>query len=216
MNNNERDQFVQALIHVKSIGVIDEFARMHAQHFIMGIHRSSHFLPWHREMLLRFELELQKFDQEITIPYWDSTVDRSPTDLLWENNFLGQFNLDWELNRALGSGTLPTTTQVDNNQGRANYDTFWRELEGPIHGPPHNWVGGVMASFSSPGDPAFYLHHCWIDLLWAKWQYTHPGIPFTSSDIGRGLNDPLMEWSDRTPAHVLDHHTLGYIYDIET
>ena len=25
----------------------------------------------------------------------------------------------------------------------------------------------------------------------------------------------MMEWPDRTPADVLDHHTLGYTYDIE-
>jgi hypothetical protein len=31
----------------------------------------------------------------------------------------------------------------------------------------------------------------------------------------QGYNDPLMEWPDRTPANVLDHHALGYQYDIE-
>jgi hypothetical protein len=36
-----------------------------------------------------------------------------------------------------------------------------------------------------------------------------------SSVAGAGLNDPLMEWPDRTPAHVLDHHALGYRCDIE-
>ena len=55
----ERDRFVQALFHVKATGVIDQFAQIHAQHFFHNIHRSSHFLPWHREMLLRVERELQ-------------------------------------------------------------------------------------------------------------------------------------------------------------
>lgn len=72
-----------------------------------------------------------------------------------------------------------------------------------------------MASAPSPGDPVFYFHHCWIDLLWAKWQLAHPGAPFVSSMAGAGLNDPLMEWPDRTPANVLDHHALGYSYDTE-
>jgi hypothetical protein len=212
----ERNRFVQALYHVKSTGLVDQFAQMHATHFTHGIHRSSHFLPWHREMILRFERELQKFHPDITLPYWDSTVDRSPTDPLWANSFLGQFNSAWNLGRTLGAqSSLPTQQQVNTNQGRVRYDPFWRELEFLIHDRPHVWVGGVMNSFPSPGDPVFYLHHCWIDLLWARWQRAHPGAPFESSGAGLGLNDPLMEWPDRTPADVLDHHALGYRYDTE-
>jgi tyrosinase len=63
-----------------------------------------------------------------------------------------------------------------------------------------------MGGFASPGDPVFYLHHCWIDMLWARWQLAHPGAPFVSSRADADLNDPLMEWPDRTPADVLDHH----------
>jgi tyrosinase len=211
----ERDRFVQALFHVKSTGLVDQFAEIHRRHFLMNIHRSSHFLPWHREMLLRFERELQRFHPDITIPYWDSTVDRSPSDPLWSNNFLGQFNSAWNLRRALGSGPLSTQQEVETNQRRDNYDAFWRELENPIHNRPHVWVGGEMNDFDSPHDPVFYLHHCWIDMLWARWQLAHPGVPFVSSAAGAGLNDPLMEWPDRTPAHVLNHHALGYSYDIE-
>ena len=211
----ERDRFVQGLNHVKSSGLVDQFAEIHRRHFFMNIHRSSHFLPWHREMLLRFERELQRFHPDITIPYWDSTVDRSPSDPLWSNNFLGQFNSAWNLRRALGSGPLSTQQDVETNQTRDNYDAFWRELENPIHNRPHVWVEGVMGGAASPGDPVFYLHHCWIDMLWARWQLANPGEPFVSSGAGAGLNDPLMEWPDRTPANVLDHHALGYSYDIE-
>jgi hypothetical protein len=215
LSTAERDRFVRALLHVKSTGIIDQFADLHATHFSHGIHRSSHFLPWHREFLHRFEDELRTHDAEITIPYWDSTVDRSPLDPLWNSSFLGQFNAPWDLRRALGSDTLPTSQQVQTNRGRGTYDTFWVELERDIHNPPHRWVGGVMASAASPGDPVFYMHHCWIDLLWVLWQLAHPTAPFVSSGGGLGLNDPLMEWPDRTPADVLDHHALSYSYDIE-
>ena len=211
----ERDRFVQALHNVKSTGVVDQFAEIHAMHFNMGIHLSSHFLPWHREMILRFERELQGFHPDVTLPYWESTVDRSPSDPLWANSFLGQFNSAWGLGRALGSATLPTSQQVQTNQGRGTYDAFRRELEVVIHNPPHRWVGGVMVRADSPGDPVFYLHHCWIDLLWARWQRAHAGAPFVSSGPGLGLNDPMMEWPDRTPADVLDHHALGYSYDVD-
>jgi tyrosinase len=88
-------------------------------------------------------------------------------------------------------------------------------LESVIHNPPHRWVEGVMGGTASPGDPVFYLHHCWIDMLWVRWQIAHPQAPFVSSGPGAGLNDPLMQWPNRTPAMVLDHHALGYTYDIE-
>jgi tyrosinase-like protein len=211
----ERDRFVRALDQAKSTGVVDRFAEMHERHFSHGIHRSSHFLPWHREMILRFERELQKFHPDVTLPYWDSTVDRSPSDPLWNDDFLGQFNSAWGLRRALGSGPLSTLQDVERNRSRDNYNAFWRELESPIHNRPHVWVGGVMSSAASPGDPVFYLHHCWIDLLWARWQFAHPGPSFESSGPGAGLNDAMMEWPDRTPANVLDHRALGYTYDIE-
>ena len=217
----ERDRFVQALRHVKSTGIVDRFAQMHARHFSHGIHRSSHFLPWHREMLLRFERALQAFHPDITIPYWNSSVDRSTSGPLWSNNFLGQFNSAWNLRRSLGPKgpdpwlDLPTPQWVETNQGRGTYDVFWVELEHPIHNGPHNWVAGVMATAASPGDPVFYLHHCWIDMLWVKWQLAHPSAPFVPSRPDLGLDDPLMEWPDRTPADVLDHHALGYTYDIE-
>ena len=211
----ERDRLVQALYALKQNGMIDEFARIHDEHFSMGIHRSSHFLPWHREMLYRFERELQAIHPDITIPYWDSTVDQNSSDPLWNNNFLGQFDSAWSLNRVLGSVVLPTAGQVQTNQDRETYDAFWRELERVIHNPPHNWVSGIMATAASPGDPIFYLHHCWIDMLWAQWQFEHRGVPFVSSGPGLGLNDSMMEWPDRTPADVLDHHALGYQYDTE-
>lgn len=212
----ERSRFVQALHQAKSRGIVDRFASIHASHFGHLIHRSSHFLPWHREMLLRFEGELQAYHPAVTIPYWDSTTDQSPADPLWANDYLGQFNSAWWLWRSLGgSGTLPTAQQVEANQAQATYGTFWAELEDIVHNPPHGWVGGVMAGTSSPGDPAFYLHHCWIDMLWARWQRAHPppSTPFVASRAGAGLNDPLMEWPDRTPAHVLDPRALGYCYD---
>jgi tyrosinase len=41
-----------------------------------------------------------------------------------------------------------------------------------VHGGGHYTIGGDPADdvFSSPGDPAFYLHHGMIDLTWWVWQ----------------------------------------------
>ena len=215
LTDGERDRLVRALFQLKSRGIVDQFARLHSDQFSNGIHRTSHFLPWHREFILRFENELRIIDPDITLPYWDSSIDRSPSDPLWQSPFLGQFDGPWRLNRALGSATLPSMQQVQINQGRRTYSTFWPELERDIHNPPHNWVSGVMASAASPGDPAFFFHHCWIDLLWARWQRANPGLPFEAGSATFGVNDPMAAWPDRTPAHVLNHHSLGYRYDVE-
>ena len=212
----ERERFVRALRAAKADGTVDRFAELHSRHFSHGIHRSSHFLPWHREFLHRFECALRCHEPEVTIPYWDSSVDRSPTGPLWRAGFLGGFDADWGLRRALGADTLPTGRQVEATLSHTAYGVFWPELELCVHNPPHRWVGGVMASAASPGDPVFLLHHAWIDLLWVKWRIAHPDVPFTASMPGAGLDDPLMEWPDRTPAAVLDHHALGYHYDFES
>lgn len=59
--------------------------------------------------------------------------------------------------------------------------TFRNALEGFVdangnpggftHNLVHGWVGGSMGlTTASPKDPVFYLHHCYVDYLWAKWQ----------------------------------------------
>src|SRR5207244_8723127 len=46
------------------------------------IHGNPTFLPWHRELLRRLELDLQAIDSSVTIPYWDWTVGPTPTSPL--------------------------------------------------------------------------------------------------------------------------------------
>ena len=204
----ERDRFIQALFHVKAAGIVDQFASEHESHFNHGIHRSSHFLPWHREFIRRFEDALRTYHPAVSLPYWNSIVDQNPADPLWDATFLGQFDSAWGLGRALGSATLPSEAQMNTALGLDTYAAFWPNLEGNVHSAPHNWVSGKMRQIDSPHDPVFYLHHCWIDLLWAQWQLRNPDEPFVSSGNGAGLDDPLMGYTT-TPADVLDHRTIN-------
>ena len=204
----EKDRFAQALYHVKSTGVVDAYAAEHEMHFNHGIHTSSHFLPWHRDFVRRFEDELRTYHPAVTIPYWDSTTDTSTSSPLWDNSFLGQFDSAWSLGRALGSDVLPTPQQVQTALAHTTYDAFWPDLETNIHNPPHRWVAGEMAGKASPHDPTFFLHHCWIDLLWAQWQLLNPAAPFVASGPGLGLNDMMMG-VPRSPADVIDHRTIS-------
>jgi tyrosinase len=209
---------VQALIALRNSGVMERFARIHTQHFSAGIHNSSHFLPWHREFVRRFERELEAVDPSVAVPYWDATRDQIPSESPWNQDFLGQFDAAWTLGRRflVGRVLLPTRSQVDANRNREDYAGFRTELEDDIHNPCHNWIGGVVSREASPFDPAFYLIHAWIDLLWVQWQAAHPNAPFVSSGPGLGVNDPIAEWPDVSPADVLDHHALGYRYDVES
>ena len=102
--------------------------------------------------------------------------------------------------------------------------------------------GHMGHPFTSPNDLIFYMHHCNIDRLWTEWQGNgHQGAPFypgpqSGEDEGQKLNDAMWPWvsartgyvpaflppdspipdftteSERTPADVLDHQALGYVY----
>ena len=51
-----------------------------------------------------------------------------------------------------------------------SYDALRTGIEIGGHGDVHIAIGGDMADFFSPNDPVFYLHHAFIDKLWADWQ----------------------------------------------
>lgn len=80
-----------------------------------------------------------------------------------------------------------------------------------------------MLAASAPNDPVFWLHHCNIDRLWARWQKKFPTQPYRPSSggpAGHNLNDPMWPWAGEptppTPARVLNHRNLGYQYDDES
>ncbi|WP_435878608.1 tyrosinase family protein [Streptomyces halstedii] len=81
-----------------------------------------------------------------------------------------------------------------------------------VHNMVHQWVGGAMEPPSSPNEPAFFLHHCNLDRLWAEWRQRHPGAPYVPVS---NLSDVLPPWNERTIADLLDHRALGCQYDTE-
>jgi tyrosinase len=103
--------------------------------------------------------------------------------------------------------------------------SFGRYLEMEFDYTVHAFIGGKMTTMSSPNDPVFWLHHCNLDRLWAKWQLTHPDRTYLPSSgtpgvvPGHGLDDPMPPWNTEpvppTPRSVWDHHALGYSYDNE-
>ncbi|MCB5166513.1 tyrosinase family protein [Streptomyces bambusae] len=126
---------------------------------------------------------------------------------------------------------LPTKAEVESVLAIDEYDTepwnstcatgFRNHLEGwrgpNVHNRVHLWVGGQMATGVSPNDPAFWLHHAFVDKLWAQWQRRHPRsryLPAESTDQVRGFRATLPPWNDVTPADLIDHRR-HYFFDTD-
>lgn len=153
--------------------------------------------------------------------------------------------------RALGSTAgpppsnvpaFPTAAQVEDMV--LNWDTYdeapwarpsqrsfrnrlegWRKTDAEggsqLHNRVHIWVGGDMGPGTSPNDPVFFLHHCNVDRLWARWQYAHPNAPYLPAGdgpTGHNLHDTMahLVTTDTTPARSLDYRrTLGFVFDTD-
>ena len=143
--------------------------------------------------------------------------------------------------------TLPTEEDVESALLEAFYDTpnydrspftvgFRNRLEGwvtqrgdsrvktpgsQLHNRVHLWIGGNMAPMTSPNDPVFFLHHCFVDKLWADWQAVqlerNPEAaphyaPERDGPPGHNLEDRLAPWT-RKIKDVLSIAELGYTYE---
>ena len=104
----------------------------------------------------------------------------------------------------------------------ASSNSFSFQLESNPHNDGHGWVGGWMTSCrTSPQDPIFWMFHCDIDRLWARWQFTQGRFDPTGSDpasympndnyalgstvpLGHHLLDTMWPWNQITGAVVPD------------
>ena len=107
---------------------------------------------------------------------------------------------------------LPTNRNINTLNANTTFRAFQAELEG-LHGLVHNAVGGTMATASSPADPLFWLHHSFVDRLWARWQASPQGAPPPNPNErllpARAFGSPLF---GNRLSTVLDAEALGYEY----
>ncbi len=252
-------------------------------------HTGPALLPWHREFIRKFELDLQNIQTGITLPYWNWAQDSGLPDPksapIWKNfmggdgdqnnnNIVksGDFSVgNWviadedgrpvttgdnpkgglqrELGRTPGITTLPTMNDVNSALGEFPYDawpwnaessnpdkrtSFRNKLEGfekgnnpvELHNRVHLWVGGSMIPFTSPNDPVFFLHHCYLDRIWDRWQVSYRGNFDYPADnnirtesgggeriVGYNRNDVIYPWNETTIGNVLDSPVMGVEYD---
>lgn len=99
---------------------------------------------------------------------------------------------------------LPNTDHLNDALAKTPYatgpQTWLNTSEGMLHDPVHRWVGGNMGVPTSPNDPVFFLHHCYLDLLWERWKRQHPTIaPYL----------PLANWPGMDLGSTLVFHAPG-------
>jgi hypothetical protein len=137
-----------------------------------------------------------------------------------------------------GFPVLPNNAEVDKVFAHTTYDDVpWREFDPPsarntlegwdtgpgglpvtTHNLVHTWVGGDMLPATSPNDPVFFLNHCNVDRLYARWQQQNPTAaydPATGGPPGHNGTQDMLDLGTPaiTPDSMLDHLALGYDYD---
>jgi len=76
----------------------------------MWAHHCPAFLPWHREFLHQFELDLQQVsNSNMAIPYWDWTIDQPTTGPPWTVDLMGGNGSG--SNQAVTSGPFQSSRQ---------------------------------------------------------------------------------------------------------
>ena len=214
----EWQRFIHAIEALAESGMpsptYSEFVQIHiaamdtpAGH-MWGAHGGANFLSWHREYLAKLEARLIAINPLVTLPYWDWVTDRTaiPAALTDSHDIS-----DWGITRGatFNGNSLASAAQLNTLLAGNNFDTFQGTLEAaPFHNRLHVLVGGTMVTSASPADPVFWLHHAFIDKIWADWQVLHPGVnPSNPTTVLQPA--PIMT---RTVAQVLDTRALGYIY----
>ncbi|ORZ34378.1 hypothetical protein BCR44DRAFT_1514117 [Catenaria anguillulae PL171] len=190
LSQKERADYAKAINTMKQSGALDRMTLKHRT----GIkyHMTTQFLPMHRAILKEFEDELIKANPAIQgLPYWDELADSAaPLSST-------MFATDGVSAMQPGALTAPFAGLTDDSgrvvqrrprstiSGKFNwipssvsmaaalksFKTFG-EMSGVVEVVPYNayhgMIGGHMGDPRiSPADPVFYLHHCYIDLLWA-------------------------------------------------
>ena len=177
----------------------DRLLTSHRKLFPSDIHEQVNFLPWHRWFILQYENLLRRIDCTVTVAYWDwslvsGTAWRGEQQDVWFTGDSGYGGNGvtpcvrtgpfreavWRLVPSAGSvclarqfsGRPPDSIAVQQvlNTPATNFSYFEVALRGNLHDTVHCLVGATMCSDDAASAPEFFLHHGFIDKLWADWQ----------------------------------------------
>jgi tyrosinase len=235
----ERNRFLRALARLndRGAGKFRDFRNTHTDDTTDEAHFFDGFMPWHRAYLLDLERELQRIDPSVSLPYW--RFDR-PAPKLFNAAFIGAPDASG-LARMTPSNPLqlwttdgipgidrspffavassaangpagPVLAEAATVQHNGPYSTLRPSFEGNPHGRAHVSFGGWISEIGTAAkDPLFFLLHCNVDRLWAKWQWFRrrfdatktPNYPFvgsatspTRTRIGHNALDTMWPWNN--------------------
>ncbi len=148
----------------------------HDPEYRNGAHLGPAFLPWHREMLMQLELDLQSLDESVTLPYWDWTEDAADplNSPIWSSQWMG------------GDGDK-------NDHDRVKTGPFaYQNGKWPVPAYPENGetepglkrqFGQRVTSLPTPADLAMAMR---------EWLYDTP--PYDAGPYTRGFRNRLEGW----------------------
>ncbi|XP_052245966.1 uncharacterized protein LOC127854902 isoform X1 [Dreissena polymorpha] len=176
---------------MKTNGEYDTFANLHRGIVETSAHRGPNFLGWHRVYLALFEEAIRRINRQISLPYWDSTLDfdmDNPVNtILFSAAFFGNGDgqvttgpfANWvtpigPLTRNIGGGSQLFSKEIIRSiMTRCRTRDITRPTALPqfdlefFHGGPHVWVGGQLSGLNTAAhDPVFFLHHACVDYIW--------------------------------------------------
>lgn len=235
ITTDERNAFLEAFgtLNGSGTGRFTNFRDMHST-FITGRegHGNSGFLPWHRAYLLDLEREMQDIDDQVTLPYWKFDA-AAPN--LFSRSFIGLNDMfgsvefvtghpftSWTTDGTVGirrfmnfqpDNAPPNirseedTLALEDGAGNKNYAGFLI-MEGNPHGRAHTrFALDISDPRTAPKDPLFFLLHCNVDRLWAKWQWLNQAMDkatakaFAAANpdrVGHRLDDTMWPWNGAT------------------
>ncbi|KAJ1968146.1 hypothetical protein H4R35_006508 [Dimargaris xerosporica] len=221
LTTEERERFIEATRELHRSADFDAFPAMHRR-YAEVVHGNAVFLPWHRRYIKDYERALQRIDPQVTLPYWDWTLDsqRPAASPVLSPQFCGG---DGDDSGCVGTGPFshmamyvpaPHCLNRQFNEGDEGISPWWpvesirlmsadaesysaiRDgIEFGQHGMVHLGIQGDMSTMHASNDPIFFLHHAMVDKVWAVWQDQNPDLAFDYN----GLNANLMPASLNDP-----------------
>ncbi len=239
----ERDRFLGAIARLNNQGQgpFRDFRAMHTDDTSDEAHGEDAFMPWHRAYLLDLERELQKLDPSVALPYWRfdkpapklfaSSFIGAPDSATGQARFTPSNPLQgWRTDGQVGIARLPffdprvsgavnaagfvVSAEAVTVGSTVGYRALRLSFEGNPHGRAHTSFMGLVSQIGTAArDPLFFLLHCNVDRLWAKWQWFQRRFDITSAltyqfrgsstspgatRIGHNLLDTMWPWNNVT------------------
>lgn len=239
----ERDRFLRALAGLTAggAGTYQKVRDCHVEDSLAEAHGEDGFWPWHRAYILDLERELQHIDPSVALPYWRfdkpaphlftpgfiGAPDPSGFPKLAANNPLRLWITDGVAGIIRPPRRLPSGEIIDVVTAGAplapeavitSFTGKYGELRPPFEVNPHGFAhtsfgGSISDPATAPKDPLFFLLHCNVDRLWAKWQWIQRRFDATNTDsypfvgsvdspdhtrVGHNALDTMWPWNGVT------------------